>query len=129
MKSFPGFLSRLMLFSAVIGVIQALVSSSIPPSFLFEPFLMLLLFFVLATLVFHFGLLRASLRSDQAFIRYFMGATGVKLFLYMGIMIVFATLFRDRAVAFISNFFVLYLLYSAFEVALVYGKFSSMKSR
>jgi hypothetical protein len=129
MKSFPGFLSRLMLFSAVIAVIHALVATSLPASFRFEPFLILLLFFLLATVVFHFGLLRASLRSDQAFIRYFMGATGVKLFLYMGIMIVFATMFRDQAVGFISNFFVLYLLYSAFEVALVYGKFSSMKSR
>jgi len=106
-----------------------LLASSLPQGVLFEPFRLLVVFFIIATATFHLGLLRAAAKSDQAFVRYFMGATGIKLFLYMIIMIVFATLFREQAIAFISNFFVLYLLYSAFEVVLIYKKFSAIRNR
>ncbi|HEX5002130.1 MAG TPA: hypothetical protein VFW78_06515 [Bacteroidia bacterium] len=128
MKSFRGFLTRLLIYSALILVIRLLVAPSLPPQALFEPFRLLVIFFIIATSAFHLGLLRAAAKSDQAFVRYFMGATGIKLFLYMIIMIVFATLFRDQAIAFISNFFVLYLLYSAFEVVLIYKKFSAIRN-
>ena len=127
MISFPGFLSRLLLFAAAISILQILVSSGIPEKFRFEPFIGIQVFFILATAAFHFGLMRAAARSDRAFITYFMSATGLKLFLYLAVMVVFAVMFRDQAVGFIINFFILYLFYTAFEIALVYGKFSSLK--
>ena len=95
--------------------------------FRFEPFIGIQLFFILATAAFHFGLMKAAAKSDRAFISYFMTATGLKLFLYLAVMVVFAVMFKEQAVGFILNFFILYLFYTAFEIALVYGKFSSMK--
>ena len=119
------FLLRLVLFSLGLGIAFYFIQPVMPVKMAFAGFwwIQLMVFFV--TISFHFGLMRAGERGDQAFIRFFMGATAVKLFLYMVIMIGYALFNKETAVGFIIHLFLFYLLYTAFEVASVYHKFSS----
>jgi hypothetical protein len=125
MKDFYSFLIKLLVFSVLAGLVIYFTYPVLPEQFRFRSYPLLLMFFMLATLLFHVGLLRAAGRSNQAFVRYYMGAAGVKLFLFMGIIIFYALLKRPDTVGFIVNFFVLYIGYTVFEVSLVYRKFSS----
>ncbi len=88
---------------------------------------MLLMFFGL-TAAFHYGLVRSGNKGNSAFVRYYMGATTLKLFFYMGVIIVYALFGGDNIRGFIMLFFILYLLYTSFEVSYVYRKLSGMKS-
>ena len=121
------FISKLLLFSGFIALGYYFVNPALPEKFRFEMVWMLQLFMMLVTFLFHVGLMRAGAKSDAAFIRFFMGATGIKLFLFMVVLIGYALFNKATAVAFIANFFILYLLYTVFEVAMVYKKFSSQR--
>lgn len=77
-------------------------------------------FMMLITALIMLGLLKTASRSGGAFIRFAMGASAIKLFLFISIMVIFGMLDRSNAVAFILNFFVLYLFYTVFEVGMIY---------
>lgn len=80
-----------------------------------------------ATLLFHYGLTRSMKKGGQAFIRYFMGATAFKLMIFMMIMIIYGLLNKDTAFGFILHFFIFYLLYTVYEVAMAYRQFGAAK--
>jgi hypothetical protein len=126
MKDLYTFLIKLLVFTVVAGIVIYFANPVIPEQFRFRLYPLLLVFFMLATLLFHVGLLRSASRSNQAFVRYYMAAAGVKLFLFMGIIILYALLKRPDTVGFIVNFFVMYIGYTVFEVSLVYHKFSNL---
>lgn len=73
-------------------------------------------FFVVTTAAIHYILVEVSGRDPKRFVGYFMGITGVKLFVYLTIITLYAMLKRGEALGFTLLFLVLYLLYSAFEV-------------
>ena len=54
-----------------------------------------------------------------------MMATALKLFLYLGIIIGYGLLKTGKSIAFISNFFILYVLFTVFEVVTVYFHFKN----
>jgi len=119
------FLLSLLLFSAVLAAAFYFLQPLLPAKAAFENFILIQLFIVAVTILIHIGLIRAGEQSGQAFIRFFMGATAGKLFLYMLVMIGYALFNKETAFGFIIHFFLFYLLYTAFEVTLVYRKFSS----
>ena len=89
----------------------------------------ILAMFVVFTTLFHVGLVRAGKISDQAFVRYYMGATTGKLFFYMAVIISYALYFETDIPSFILLFFMLYVFFTSFEVAYVYRKLTSMKAK
>lgn len=127
MKKSDGFLLRLGLFSIGVAVLFFFLESVFPEKMKFTNHIYIQLFLMVITFLFHTGLMRAGEKSDQAFIRFFMGATGVKLFLLMMIMILFGLFNKETAFGFIMHLFLYYLVYTVFEVTLVYKKFSGMK--
>lgn len=117
------FWGLLALYSMTVFLIMELLERYLFPvqwvyaqRFLIQAFMMLVTAFIL------FGLLRAASRSGGAFIRFAMGASAIKLFLFITIMVIFGVLDRSNAVAFILNFFVLYLFYTIFEVGMIYQR-------
>jgi hypothetical protein len=76
----------------------------------------LLVFFGLITFLFHWGITRATQSRPQVFVRYYMGATTLKLMLNLVIIVVYALLHRDLAVSFIITFMIFYFLFTVFEV-------------
>lgn len=129
MNAKDGFILKLGLYSFFIGVVMFFIEPVLPEKTQFPNHYFIHMFIILVTFLFHIGLINAGKKNDAAFIRFFMGATGAKLFIFMSIMLVYGLLNKDGAFGFILHFFVYYLLYTAFEVAIVYNKFSGMKPR
>ncbi len=74
-----------------------------------------LLLFVI-TLVVHRYLIIASKADNKKFTYKFIGATGLKMFIYLVLIVIYLLLDRENAVPFLIYFLILYVLYSFFEV-------------
>lgn len=72
-------------------------------------------YFFLVTLVFHAGLLHFAAGRPAVFVRYYMGATTLKLFLHLGILVFYALYRSEQLVPFATVFLVLYLCHTAYE--------------
>lgn len=83
----------------------------------------LYLYFIFVTLLFHVGLVKYSQGRPQSFIRYYMGSTTLKLLLHMGIIVMYAFFNQADAVRFIVSFLIFYLLFTSFEVGVVWKQF------
>ena len=79
-------------------------------------------YFITLTTFFHYGIVRTTKSRPQVFIRYYMGATTIKLLLHLGIIIFYCFFHRPEAVHFILTFMVMYLLFTAFEVMAVWKR-------
>lgn len=121
MKSiFLKYLLQLLVFGLVLYV----VLYTIPALFLsrggFAYLGVVTVYFLVVTALFHYGLLRVSGGKPAAFIRYYMAATTLKLFLHLGVLVL-VVLFRQTVLLpFAITFLVHYLTYTAFEVYQAY---------
>jgi hypothetical protein len=76
-------------------------------------------FFSIITAVFHYFSINASKGKPQAFIRYYMGATALRLFLYAIIIVVYRFQDKPTLVPFAIGFMGHYFLYTLFEVPIL----------
>lgn len=76
----------------------------------------LILFFLFSTFLIFYMLLKASSGKFNRFTNLFMIVTVVKLLLLLGIITVYLFINKDDAIRFAVSIFILYLIYSAFEV-------------
>ena len=122
MKSpYSAFLSRLLIYSAILGAIMALLYLVLPKSWL-SPVLPFLLFFFIAATMLSYAFISGSM--NQRFMRFvntYLLTTLVKLVLYVTIMVIYVFFNRDDAVPFMLGFFTLYLCYTVFEVIVIVG--------
>ncbi|MEO8146522.1 MAG: hypothetical protein ABI723_02740 [Bacteroidia bacterium] len=72
-------------------------------------------FYFLLYAAFHYGLLMNT-DNGQGFIRYYMAATFIKLFILLGIIIIYGLYNRGTATGFTLNFMFTYLFFMVFEV-------------
>jgi hypothetical protein len=122
-KDFLSFLKAIFIFSIIVGVATFGMSVILPGGNIKIITWIILGYFILLTIVFHYGLLSSSKGKPQAFIRYYMGATTFKLFIHIIVILVYCLLNRDRAVPFIVTFLIYYLLYTGFETIYSVKKF------
>ena len=122
-NNYFGFILKLFGYTLLLYLGYYFVKSSIPERFYFANTPYLFAFFFIVTVAFHFGLLYSSSKNNRTFVSYYMVATAMKLFLFLAIIIIYALFNREKAVAFICNFFALYLFFTVFEVLLVYRLF------
>ncbi len=73
-------------------------------------------FFVIITAGFHFLTISASKGKPQAFIRFYMGSTGLRLMLYMMVIIVYRFYDKPTLIPFALGFMAHYFLFTIFEV-------------
>jgi hypothetical protein len=71
-------------------------------------------FFLLSTTLIHVKLVRIA--DPKKFVYSFMGITGIKLFGYLMIILVYALLKRENALGFTLFFLVMYFLHTGLEV-------------
>lgn len=83
---------------------------------LIYPFSVVLLFLI--SVAVQIILARSNKIKAQAFIRSYMLSSSAKLFLYLAFMMAYAISHKDRAVAFILAFFVLYVIFTAYDVVM-----------
>ena len=73
-------------------------------------------FFIIATTVFHILSVNASKGKPQAFIRFYMGSTGLRLMLYSMVILIYCFYDKATLIPFAIGFMVHYLLFTVFDV-------------
>jgi hypothetical protein len=119
------FILQLIAITLITGVTYFFIGQSLPAKFFFESYMIILFLFFIVTLLFHIGLQKSFEKSSKDFIRYYMGATGAKLFVFLIIILIYAFLNKEKAVSFALTFFFFYLIFTVFEVSIatkLFGK-------
>lgn len=110
------FLIKLFLFSGIIATLD-LCWHFFSPAENRIPFVWpMLLFFMAASALFHALSIQASKGRPQAFIRFYMGSTGIRLFAYLLVILAYRFYDKPTLVPFAIGFMAHYFLFTAFEV-------------
>ncbi|MCF8369588.1 MAG: hypothetical protein K9G76_11135 [Bacteroidales bacterium] len=96
----------------VYGIVYFIPGKYVTPTL---PFL--LVFFFAVTILIHFILLKVSTKKAINFINVFMLLTLGKLMLFLSIILAYVFINREDAVNFVMSFFILYVLFTVFEVS------------
>ncbi|MCX6278966.1 MAG: hypothetical protein NT004_12860 [Bacteroidetes bacterium] len=113
------FLRQLLYFSAAAGTVAALLSFILPQQYISPALPFLFLFFISASLLSFFFLLKSTGKRLIRFVNAFLLTILLKLILYIGVMVAYALLNRTDAVPFLVSFFILYLIYMVFETVFI----------
>jgi hypothetical protein len=98
------------------------------PAHMVTPYAYYLLgLFAVVTLVFHMAMLRSANGDPQAFIRSFMAGTTLKMFAYMGILVILFVSGIQGVRPFIVHFLVYYFIYTGLEIGLLYNSLKKVK--
>lgn len=84
-------------------------------------------FFAIVTGLVHLFLLRAAQKDPKAFIKGFMASSAIKIFIYLGFLVIFVLFMRENAVVFIAEFAIFYFVFTIFEVSLLYSSLRPKK--
>lgn len=120
------FFLKLILLLALSIALFAFGSEHLPERLVYPGYVKIGLFVATVTAVLHLGLLR-RVDDTKAFIRYYMGATALKLLLYLLAVVVFAVTNKPMAVPFAFGFLYFYLVFTGFEVSESYRSFGVKK--
>lgn len=110
------FLRQLLIYAAFLAFCGALLYFFLPAGYLTKAFPLLILFFLGLTWMIVRFLLRATEKSFMKFVNTFMLATGLKLLVLIIIAVAYIFLNRADVIPFLAAFFILYLLFTGFEV-------------
>ena len=120
------FIIRLMAMAVLAGAGYFFLMPYLPLKIQYQNFIYILLFFIASTSAFHYGLAKSAEAGGKHFIRYYMGASGIKLLLYVFIVILYSVINKAGAPAFAFCFLLFYVLFTALEVAVSYKQFGSV---
>ncbi len=110
------FLFRLFLLTIATMAAYHFAGSVIPPKWYYADFWWLPVFIAVVTALLHSGLLQRR-DDNKKFIRFYMGSTGIRLFIYLTTIIVVAMVNKAVAMPFALCFFFFYICFTAFEVS------------
>ena len=119
------FIIRLFVLSVFGGIGYYFLLPYLPVKLQYHHFLFIILFFIAATTAFHLGLTKSLASGSKQFIRYYMAATGLKLLLYIAMIVLYATVNKAGLMAFAFCFLLFYLLFTVLEVATSYKEFGN----
>lgn len=74
------------------------------------------IYFLLLFVFFHSQLLKTTNKRAQAFVNTYMLLTGIKLFLNLGVLMVFMFSLKNNVVSFAISFLIQYFLFTGFEI-------------
>lgn len=111
------FTRQLLILATLTGIAIIGLALIIPPAFVSPALPYLLMFFTAATLLSFYFLDKKSKVSASGFVTAFMANSAIRLLLYLGIIVIYALTHRADSINFIISFFILYLIFTAFEVS------------
>jgi hypothetical protein len=116
---FKRFTLQLISITVVITLAGFFILKFVTPEYFFTGFLFVPLVLFVITIGVHRYLIIASQADNRKFTYKFMGATGIKMFVYLIFIAVYLLIDREHAVPFLICFLILYFLYSVFEILTV----------
>jgi len=127
-NAFKNFLVKIVVFTAVLAVLEYVFSMSISARFVSSSWPSILLFFLVFTLIMHRALLKSTQDNPKKFIFSFMMFTTIKILLYLAVILVYVLLNRDDAIGFITFFFINYFFFTIFEIISVLKSIQTKQS-
>lgn len=118
LRNFSLYLFLLTVFITAGGWI--LFKTWLPDRY-FTGFLFIPLLFFIVTVALHYYLIRSSGKELIKFTPRFIGATGVKMLIYVILIVIYLLIDRQHAVSFLICFLICYFLYTAIEIISVLG--------
>ena len=115
------YAKRLLVVTLLTGLLSLGLYFILPDLWFTHTLPFLLAFFYSCSLISFMILSRSLEKKFSRFVSVFMLATGVKLFLFISIMIAYSFINRKDAVPFLLNFFILYLVFTIYEVTQILG--------
>ncbi len=122
------FISRGIIISLILFIAGFFLFITILKEYFSFSFPVLLLVIFLITVLFHRYLIRSAGESNKKFPAKFLGATGIKMGLYMILIIIYVVLDRENAVPFLLVFMIIYLTFTIFEVISVLKYINSTRN-
>ena len=113
------FIIRGIIISLILIIAGFFLFMTVLKEYFSLSFPVLLLVIFLITVLFHRYLIRSAGESYRKFPAKFLGATGIKMGLYMILIILYVVFDRVNAVPFLLVFVVIYLIFTIFEVVSV----------
>jgi hypothetical protein len=123
------FLRRILVFSIVLGFIATGIGFLAPARTITPTLPFLFVFFISVTLSGYYYILRSAQSKFIRFINAYLLIMVVKLFLFIGVILLYLFHNRQDAAQFAISFFVLYLCYTIFEVVNLVSHFKPTRSQ
>jgi len=117
------YFTRLFLFSLLTSAIVLCWGTYLPSRFQTNLSWVTLVFFISVTTFLHFFLTKSADQEPKKFVFRYMMISGLKLFGFLMIILVYALLKRQEALGFTLLFLTLYLFFSAFEALIFLNYF------
>jgi hypothetical protein len=115
------YLVKLIIFSLVIAAALVVWNMTAPLDYRSMAAYIILPFFILYSYLTHLFLTKAlGSENKNAFTMQFMGATGIKLFLSLIILVVFGVFNRTQIIPFAILYLFIYFAYTGFETAILF---------
>lgn len=131
LRVFGGYFLKLSIFAAVVFSffywgLSPISALNVDRS----TFLNVFFFFYGFSALLHLLLLKLAEQKPNQFITYFMGITGLKLFIYLIILMVYLFLHTTGSrIGFIVSFFYLYITFTTFEVVMLLRQLNSFQEK
>lgn len=113
------FLLKLLLFTLVIAGVDFCWMHFTPTENHIPHVWPMIAFFVTMTGLFHFLSIQASKGKPQSFIRFYMGSTALRLFLYMIVILAYRFYDKPTLIPFAIGFMIHYFIFTVFEVQIL----------
>ncbi|NOZ47517.1 MAG: hypothetical protein GXO79_12160 [Chlorobi bacterium] len=113
------YLTKILLFSIIIALLTFIASKTGLDKYYLNIYPYVILFFFLTGILFHTIILKLSKKNISKFSTYYMLSSTLKLLSYIIFMVIYLIFNKEDAISFVLYFFILYALYTAFEVLLV----------
>ena len=109
------FTKQLLIVATVTGLVVIALMFSIPAHYISPALPYLLIFLTASTLLSFYFIQKKMLSSASGFVTAFMANSIIRLLLYLMVIVAYAFTNRADAINFIISFFVLYIIFTAFE--------------
>lgn len=119
------FAKQLTVFAVLLFVIYGLFVLLMPGRYIPFLFWAILPFFYLVVLFSKLIIKRLAAGEVKRFGTHFISITVFRFLLYVGVLLAYATVFPEDAIAFIITFFAFYFAFTLFEVSLLYRELKS----
>lgn len=114
-STYIGFLKRILVFSAILGLLALIAGFLIPGKLLTPALPFLLLFFLSVTLISFYLQINSLKERFIKSVNMYMLLMAAKLLLYTIVLVIYALTRREDIIPFMIAFFILYLCYTVFE--------------
>lgn len=127
MQALKKFIIREIVFAAILAIVAYVLFQTILKDYYLPVFWILFGVISIITAIFHYSVLQVGNKELSKFSSKFMMFAGIKMIIYLFIIVLFVFSFPDKAKFFLISFFILYLLYTVFEVILILNYFKKKK--